>query len=154
MPDVPVDSNLLVYAHDPRDRAKQQQARTLLATLTQRPGVALSVQCLTEFFNAAIHLPDPMPPRDAFHMVDRFREAFEVLPLTERDVLLACAATAEQQRSIWDALIWAVAKSNGVAVILTEDLPGQSTIDGVRYLNPFVPDFDPATLPYPSPGTL
>ena len=146
LPDVLVDSNILVYAHDPRDRAKQQQARSLLATLSSRPGVALSVQCLTEFFSSVIRLPDPMPPADAFHIVDQFREVFEVLPLTERDVLLACAASAEQRRSIWDTIIWSVAKSNGVVLILTEDLPGQPVIDGVRYVNPFAADFDLATL--------
>lgn len=150
MPDVLVDSNLLVYPHDPRDRIKQEQARILLAALASRSGVALSVQCLTEFFNAVTRLPEAMAARDAFHIVDRFREAFEVLPLTERDVVLACAASAQQQRSIWDALIWSVAKQNGVSTVLTEDLPGgRDTIEGVRYINPFASDFDPAAL---SPG--
>jgi predicted nucleic acid-binding protein len=46
--------------------------------------------------------------------------------------------------SIWDALIWAVARLNGVATIISEDTHGR--IEGVSYLNPFDPQFDLATL--------
>jgi predicted nucleic acid-binding protein len=42
------------------------------------------------------------------------------------------------QFSYWDAQIWAAARLNQVPVVLTEDLPGQQYIEGVRYKNPFL----------------
>jgi predicted nucleic acid-binding protein len=44
--------------------------------------------------------------------------------------------------SIWDALIWSVARLNGISWILTEDGQHNRLVEGVRYLNPFHPDFD------------
>jgi predicted nucleic acid-binding protein len=39
--------------------------------------------------------------------------------------------------SFWDAMIWAVAKQNRVAEILSEDGPVGSVVEGIRYTNPF-----------------
>ena len=39
--------------------------------------------------------------------------------------------------SWWDALVWAVARENGVGLIYTEGMPGAAEIEGVRYVNPF-----------------
>ena len=50
------------------------------------------------------------------------------------------------QLSIWDALIWAVAQLNGVRWVLTEDAEHGRVIEGVEYLNPFSPAFDPAVV--------
>ncbi len=44
---------------------------------------------------------------------------------------------AQHQIAIWDALIWAVARENGISLIYTEDVPGQPEIEGVGYINPF-----------------
>ena len=46
-----IDTNVLVYAHDPRDRRKQERALAVLDRLMNQGRVALSVQCLSEFFN-------------------------------------------------------------------------------------------------------
>lgn len=43
--------------------------------------------------------------------------------------------------SVWDALIWSVAKENGVTSILTEDSAHGRVLEGIRYLNPFDPAF-------------
>jgi predicted nucleic acid-binding protein len=48
--------------------------------------------------------------------------------------------------SIWDALIWSVANSNNVSIILTEDMPHRTSISGVLYQNPFSSDFELAAL--------
>jgi len=58
------------------------------------------------------------------------------------------AVAIAQRRSIsyWDALIWATAKLNGVANILSEDFSDGLLLEGVRILNPFNAAFDPAAL--------
>lgn len=45
-----VDTNILVYVYDPRDRAKQDRAILVLDQLFDAERAVLSVQCLTEFF--------------------------------------------------------------------------------------------------------
>lgn len=58
-----VGTNILVYAHDPRDRAKQDQALLVLDALVTSKQAAVSVQCLSEFFSVATRrLPDPITP--------------------------------------------------------------------------------------------
>ena len=44
--------------------------------------------------------------------------------------------------SIWDALIWAVASVNHIPYVLTEDADHDRILEGVRFLNPFHPQFD------------
>lgn len=45
-----VDTNILVYAYDPRDRVRQEKAIFVLDQLFDAERAVLSVQCLTEFF--------------------------------------------------------------------------------------------------------
>ncbi len=61
-------------------------------------------------------------------------------------VLEACRATNDYQMAIWDALIWSVARLNGIAYLLTEDADHNHVLEGVRYLNPFHQDFDMSLL--------
>jgi predicted nucleic acid-binding protein len=142
-----VDSNVLVYAHDPRDRAKQLRALEVLDHLITRDMAVLSVQCLTEFFRAARwKLPEPLAPEEALAQVERFTQACRILDLTPLVVIEGCRGTHAHSLALWDSLIWSVAKLNQVPYILSEDFPGRSFIEGVRFLNPFAPDFDLAVL--------
>jgi predicted nucleic acid-binding protein len=69
-----------------------------------------------------------------------------VLDLTPSVVLEAFAGTLSHQLSLWDALIWASAKLNGIPNVLTEDPQSADLIEGVRYVNPFSASFDLALL--------
>src|SRR3972149_38901 len=61
-----VDTNVLVYAHDPRDRDKQERALVVLDNLIASERAVLSAQCLSEFFIVVTRrLPEPMTPIDA-----------------------------------------------------------------------------------------
>jgi len=44
--------------------------------------------------------------------------------------------------SYYDAQIWAAARLNQVLVIFSEDFNSGSVLDGVRFVNPLVTDFD------------
>ena len=61
-------------------------------------------------------------------------------------MLDACRATNLYSLAIWDALIWSTAKHHEVPYVLTEDFNHGAHLEGVRFLNPFAPDFDPALL--------
>ena len=142
-----VDTNVLVYAHDPRDRKKQEQAFRVLESLISSERAVLSVQCLTEFFSVTtLRLPEPLEQGVAMTQVERLIRSCRILDLTPAVVLEGCRGSTEYALSIWDALIWAVGKLNQVPYVLTEDAEHQRFLEGVRFLNPFHPAFDLASL--------
>lgn len=143
-----IDSNILIYGHDPRDVVKHRHAVDLLRALRERPdSPSLSVQCLIEFYNAVRRKLSPPLSHDlAMVEVEGLMGTCTIFDLTPGAVHEACRATDQYQMSFWDALIWAVAKLNQVPIILTEDGQHGRVIEAVRYANPFHPDFDLATL--------
>jgi predicted nucleic acid-binding protein len=142
-----VDTNILVYTHDPRDRAKQRQALNVLGGLVLSGRAVISVQCLTEFHSVASkRLGAFMTVTDVRREVEMFARSCAVLSLTTDAVLEAVRLTHRRQTSLGDSLIWAVAKLNGVTVILTEDAAHGQLLDGIAYSNPFDPKFQLAAL--------
>lgn len=142
-----VDSNILVYAYDPRDRRKQEQAALVIDRLIEAGTAVLSVQCLSEFFNATTRkLPERLSPAEALVRVTRLVRSCRVLDLTAAAVLEGCRGASQHSLSVWDALIWAVAKLNQVPYVLTEDMQHGLFLEGVRFQNPFAPEFDPTLL--------
>jgi predicted nucleic acid-binding protein len=133
--DILVDTNILVYTFDPRDIQKQNRSREVIERLLASDRAVVSVQCLTEFFRT-VHwrLPEPLSPNAALAEVTRLSLACHVLDLTLPAVLEACRASNEYQMSIWDALIWSVAKLNQIPYVLTEDA-ARSVLETVRFLN-------------------
>jgi predicted nucleic acid-binding protein len=138
-----LDTNVLVYALDPADRRKQRVAIDLLDALAIPRRGSISVQCLTECFNAITRkIAQPIPfARGAEHVED-FASTFVVFDLTSEVVRSACHAVARTQITLWDALIWSVARHNSIATVLTEDMQHRTVIEGVQYLNPFASDAD------------
>ncbi len=142
-----IDTNVLVYAHDAGDRAKQRKALQVLERLASTGGGVLSSQCLVEFVRAVTkHASFRLTFLNAALLVEHYSAAYQVYPVTPGTVTDACHAAAAFPVSLWDALIWAVARANRVPVILTEDLQHRPDIEGIRYLNPFAPDFDLGVL--------
>lgn len=142
-----VDSNILVYQHDPRFPVAQRIATELFDHLLLANRAAFSVQSLMEFFNTVTRkLPSKVPESDAIALVERFARTAPVYPITAEVVLEAVRATTRYQMSLWDALIWSVAFVNGIKIILTEDAQSSDIIGGIRYVNPFAPEFDITSL--------
>jgi len=128
---------------------KQQAAMGLLRTLESNARSFLSTQVLGEFFNTITRLLPPLMRSAAEQAVDDFCETFTVLPLTVEIVKAATVESGRLQMSYWDALIWATAKLNNVGVVLTEDIQSAGLVEGVRFVNPFAPDFDLASIEAP-----
>ena len=71
-----VDTNVLVYAYDRSDRAKQKRAFEVLDRLAISGRGALSAQVLSEFFVVVTRkIPDPMPVEDAVRSVENYLKA-------------------------------------------------------------------------------
>ena len=131
-----VDTNVLVSAHDPRDRPKPERALGVLDRLIGSGRAVLSAQCRSECFVVVTRrLPEPLAPAEALAQADRLARACRVLDVTAA-VPEGCRGSAHHGLALWDALIWA-APPNQVPAVLTEDAPHDRTLEGVRFLNPF-----------------
>jgi predicted nucleic acid-binding protein len=142
-----IDTNLLVYLHDPRDPAKRARAGAVLEHLAAAQSAALPAQVLAEFASVTLKkLKPPLAPDAVYAQLQRFSDSFPVLPLTSAVVLEAARGVRDHQLSYYDAQIWAVAKLARVGAILSEDFNVGAVIDGVAFLDPFVPTFAVADL--------
>lgn len=137
-----IDTNVLVYAYDRSEAAKQQRALDLLDQLVGRGAGALTTQILAEFFVTVTRkLAAPLPVADAYTRVENYLRAWAVLEVTGLVVLEAARGVRDYQLSFWDAQIWASARLNQLPFIFSEDFNAGSTLEGVRIVNPFDPAF-------------
>jgi predicted nucleic acid-binding protein len=135
-----VDTNVFVYAHDPRDPVKQAKAQAIIREQAERNGLITSAQVLNEFYSALTrpHRPPSLSHEQASERVSAVADVSIVFPLSRETTLAALDGVGRYGLSFWDALIWATAKLNGVETVYTEDTPGAPVIEGVRYINPFI----------------
>jgi predicted nucleic acid-binding protein len=142
-----LDTNLLVYPHDRREKVKGERARDVLRRVGVEASAALPAQALSEFASVALRkLEPPMDPNEVYAQIERLERTFPVLPLTSAVVLEAVRGVREHRFSYYDAQVWAVAKLGQIAVVLSEDFDSGSVIEGIEFLDPFAADFDVATL--------
>lgn len=141
-----IDTNVLVYAHERREPVKQAQAIRMLERLHLTGSGRLSVQCLAEFFRAATRGPSPILPLvDAMEQTQRLARAWPIFDVTPFIVIEAMRGVRDYQLPYWDAQIWGTARLNQIAVVFSEDFNSGSTLEGVRFVNPFASDFDLST---------
>ena len=136
------DTNVFVYAHDPTDPARQAHAVSHIARLAVAGELVVSVQVLNEFYSRATrpNRPPELSNEEAARIVRDIAASASVLPLTAAVTLRALQGCSDHGLAWWDALLWATARENGISLIYTEDLPGMTEIDGVRYVDPFTDD--------------
>ena len=138
-----VDTNVLVYAYDRGDAARASRAQACIQRLGDARNGAVSAQVLGEFFVAVTRrIRPPLSANAAETIAVNLGRAWPVYDVTGAAVLEAMRAVQQYQFQYWDGLIWATAKLHGVLNILTEDLPSGRLIEGVRFEDPFDPDFD------------
>lgn len=133
-----VDTNVLAYAHDASDTARQPVAQAVLADLWHTRTGALSTQVLQEFYVVATRkFEPPMSRRQARDLLD----AYSQWQLVQIDVALILAASQLEERhtlSFWDALIVEAARRAGATRLITEDLQTGRRLAGVLIDNPFL----------------
>jgi predicted nucleic acid-binding protein len=142
-----VDTNVLVYAYDGADPAKQERAISVLGRLADSSRGVLTTQVLGEYFVTVTRKITPaMTLAEAERSVANYARSWLVLPLTPARVVEATRGVRRHGLSYWDSLIWAVAKHHGLSGVLSEDFSDGARIEGVRFHNPFSPTFDLAML--------
>lgn len=138
-----VDTNVLVYRHDPRFPDKQRIATDLLRQGIAGDSIKLPHQAVVEFVAAVTRpLSDGQPllsPEDARREAEELLTQFEVLYPTDALVRLALRGAAAYQLDWFDAHLWAYAEHYGLAELISEDFQAGRVYGTVRIRNPFEP---------------
>jgi predicted nucleic acid-binding protein len=137
---VSFDTNVLIYAT--AAAPKGDRARDLIARAMRGGESVLLLQTLGEFANVAIRKAG-VPVEEVRDAIDAWRAVFPVQAAEAGDLSAALDAVSAHRLPFWDAMLWAAARRVGVRCVLTEDFQDGFTLDGVRFLNPFVPPNDP-----------
>jgi predicted nucleic acid-binding protein len=137
-----VDTNVLIYAIDTGDAAKQRMAQRWRTELWKRRGGRISYQVLQEFY-ARVTQKRPGARQQAREEV---RDLLSWAPISANVALLENAWQIQDRYrlSFGNALIVAAAKAASCQYLLTEDLPPGQDLDGVKVLSPFA--HDPADI--------
>jgi predicted nucleic acid-binding protein len=132
-----VDTNVLIYARDPRDASKRARAGEWIRMLWNEQRGRTSVQVLSEYYDVVARKFAPQIRReDAWDDVQRFL-AWNPQAIDNK-VLVSARGIEERHRlSWWDCLIVAAAQAQGCVLLLTEDMQDGADYSGVSVRNPF-----------------
>ena len=131
-----LDTNILVYAYDPRDRRKYGVAQDLVRGALAGKAV-LSIQVLAEYAATLLHKLSPRAETSEVRdRLDSLGPARVIAPDSEM-VQRAIEAREEYGLHFYDGLIVAAAERGGCARIWSEDFSHGQEYFGVRIENPF-----------------
>jgi predicted nucleic acid-binding protein len=138
-----VDTNILVYRHDPRDPRKQAAASDLLRNGVATRDAVLPHQALVEFVSATTRPLGPkgaslLRPEEARREAEELLDVFDVLYPTAATFRLALRGMATYDLSWFDAHLWAYAEHFGIPEIASEDFQHGRRYGTVRVVNPFL----------------
>jgi predicted nucleic acid-binding protein len=132
-----VDTNILVYARDPRDSVKKAKATEWLQHLWGEQRGRTSVHVLGEFYAVVTRkLKTPVPREDAWDDVQHFM-AWNPQPTDSRLLTRAYEIERRYLLNWWDCLVVAAAQAQECVLLLTEDLHNGADYGGVTVRNPF-----------------
>lgn len=136
-----VDTNVLVYRHDPRFPLKQARATELLRSGIADRSLVLAHQVLVEFVAAVtrpINGKAPLLSTDEAHReAEDLLMQFPVIYPTEATLRTALRGAALYRLSWFDAHLWAYADERGLDPIWSEDFEAGRLYGRVRVRNPF-----------------
>jgi predicted nucleic acid-binding protein len=136
-----VDTNVLVYRHDPRFPEKQRRASELLRTGLEREDIQLSHQALVEFVAAVSRTRRGSPPLlrldEALLEAEELLSQFPVVYPSEAVLRTALRGCAAYQLPWFDAQMWALAEVHGLSPLYSEDFQPDRMYGTVRVIDPF-----------------
>ena len=130
-----VDTNILLYIHDPRDPHKQTTAAALLQSLAD--GVLLW-QLACEYLSASRKLePFGYNRAQAWLDIHDLRRVWTTI-LPSWSILERAERLLDYYSlSFWDAMIIAACLDGGVTRLYSEDFNAYPRVDGLEIVNPF-----------------
>ena len=131
-----VDTNVLIYVHDPRDARKQNIASELVESLAD--GV-LVWQTVCEFLSASRKLAPlgynfNQAVTDIRRLMTQWATALPSWHVIDRAVSLL----ERYSLAYWDSMLVAACLEAGIETLYTENFSGYDDIDGLKIVNPFL----------------
>lgn len=146
------DTNVLVYAYERKDAARQERALAVVAEAMKGSRLVVSAQVMQEFYNVVLRRR-LLAPLDALAFL-RLLAEHTVVPADAGSVLRAIALQQRCHLSVWDALIVQSALDAGCATLFSEDMQNGQRFEAtgdraaaVTVVNPFAAD-----VPVPGPA--
>jgi predicted nucleic acid-binding protein len=131
-----VDTNILIYAHDPASGSKRDRARQLIEHLWQSGQGVLSTQVLQELcVNLRRKVARPLPVDEIQQLIQDYL-SWEVIVNTPQSTIQALEIELRYKVSFWDALVINAAETAGAAILYSEDLATGQKYGSVRVMNP------------------
>lgn len=145
-----VDANVLLYARDAAEPAKQPRAKAWLEHLWREALGRTSMQVLSEYYVNLRRKGSAVSAEDAWQDTKMYlawhpREIDEEVFLRARDI---------EQRfrlSWWDSLVVAAAQLQDCAILLTEDLQDRAVLGTVTVRSPFTLSIAEPAASYAAP---
>lgn len=132
-----LDTNVLVYAYDATDPAKQQIAQNLVRRAVVGE-IVISTQVLAEFAATLLHkISPPARPADVSAILNALGP-IKVIVTDADTVRRAVEARAQYGVYFFDGMILAAAEHGACARILSEDFNTGQSYFGIKVENPFV----------------
>lgn len=128
------DTNVLVYAFDPREAPKQRIALDLIRSHVEDGDFTISTQVLQEFC-AVVLRRRLLDPDLAMEAAARFAE--DCRATSPQGVLRGLSLARQHRLSIWDGLIVQAALDAGCATLLSEDLGHGQRFGALQVVDPF-----------------
>jgi predicted nucleic acid-binding protein len=128
-----IDTNIWIYAHLESDDEKNNQALTLLDSLSE---LTLSTQVLNEYY--AVMLKYKIADEIIQDNINVIIEASHVALIEISTIQLAHKIRLQHGFSYWDSLMIASAIENNCTILYSEDMQHQQKIETVTVINPFV----------------
>jgi len=131
-----VDTNILVYALDPKEPVKQPVASRLLREAAASGSLVVSTQVLQEFYAVMLRRRF-LSPADSADALKAWAE-HEVVDTTPALVMRAVELHQQHGFEFWDALVIQAALEAGCSVLYTEDMQHGRKIADLQIVNPFL----------------
>jgi predicted nucleic acid-binding protein len=131
-----VDTNLLIYALDPREPEKRTLVSDLLTRMIKSGRLVLSVQSLNECYRVVTDRRRLMPQADARRYIASL-SGFCVAPSGYQVTQQAWRIQDATNFGWWDCVLLGAASLAGVTYFLSEDMQHERQLFGMTILNPF-----------------
>lgn len=130
-----IDTNILVYALDNKDKEKKKKTREIIKKVIDSYQAVISTQVIKEFYVVATKKLniDPIIAKNIIHNFHNMEIVNNDLEIIEQAIDISVIS----QLSFWDSLIIAAAERSNCEYIISEDLNAGQIYRGVELINPF-----------------
>ena len=133
-----IDTNIIIYANDKRDKIKQDKAIKVVTELMKKEMGVISTQVLQEYAYIAIN--KLKQSHDVVIRQIRLLESLEVVNQVPELILRAIEILSSYQINFWDACIISIAEYANCSLIYSEDLNAGQFYSGIQVVNPLNSD--------------